>query len=82
MRDKQEQIELTIIDGQIKAAKDDPDFRLYLATAYTPQHLDIIVQDSTVLPTLHHAFLAGVEVGKIHMKTPRMKTPGVMRYKY
>lgn len=79
---KQKQLEQTIIDGQIKAAKDDPDFRLYLATSYTPQHLGIIARDETVLPTLHHAFLAGVEVGKIHTEAPRMKTPGAMRFKY
>lgn len=79
---KQEQIEQTIIDGQIKAAKDDHDFRLYLATIYTPQHLGIIARDDTVLITLHHAFLAGVEVGKIHTETPRMKTPRTLRTKF
>ena len=81
---KQGQIQEQMIAAQLKAAVDDQDFQIYLNMSYAPAQLASI-RSSPTLATLHHVFLAGIEIGKVRSEAPkgrRMKTPGIMRTRH
>ncbi len=79
---KQTQIEEEIIVNQIKAAREDQDFQLYLRVAYEDAERKTLLADDSIIATLHHAFSAGVAVGGILAKRPHQVTPKIMRTRH
>ena len=74
-------LEEQMVAAATQAAWDDSDFQLYLKNSYTKEQQEGLKQGS-VIATLHHAYLAGKEVGKMERDRLPMKTPRTLRTKY